>query len=87
MAKLLSRFGSEFLQVGTGRQQQTETQWLRERKMENNEKYDIIKKHSYLFLSRAPCIGNKSHTPQCISYAKCSKRREREGWGREISEI
>jgi len=52
----------------------------RERKRENNEKYDIIKKNTAICfcLSRALCIGNKSHTPQCISYAKCSKKRERE---------
>ena len=65
-----------------GRQQQTETQQLRERKREDNEKYDIIKKTAICFcLSRAPYIANKSHTLQCFSYAKCSKRRDREGWG------
>jgi len=71
------------LQVGTGRQKQTETQQLRQKKRQDNEKYDIIKKKTAICfcLSRAPYIGNKSHTLQCISYAKRSKRRDREGWG------
>jgi hypothetical protein len=75
------RCGSEFLQVGTARQQQTETQELRERKREDNEKYTIIKKYTAIYFCLAHRIGNKSHTLQCISYAKCSTRREREGWG------
>jgi hypothetical protein len=69
MAKLPWRFESDFLQVGTGRQQQTETQWLRERKRENNEKYDIIKK-TQLSVSVARTLYRKQK-PYAAVYQLC----------------